>query len=197
MVEIRHRHPRAGTGEGNRDGGAESARAARDNGYLASQVVFHFYQAIGRLPAVQALRFHASHDVRHEEVEPPGSPTGRQVLIAPVVCGICGTDVHEYADGPLRTTVEPHPLTGGHVPQILGHELSGVVVEVGPEVDALASGDRVSVMPLLSCGTCAVCRSGREQMCDLRAAVGLRHPWGGMGELALVDADQAVPNATR
>ncbi len=141
---------------------------------------------------MRVLRFHGARDLRDEDVEGPGSPTGREVLIAPVICGICGTDVHEYSDGPLLRTVEPHPLTGGHVPQILGHELSAVVVEVGPEVDSVAAGDRVSVMPLLSCGKCAVCRSGREQMCKLRAAVGLRHPWGGMGELALVDSAQAV-----
>jgi (R,R)-butanediol dehydrogenase/meso-butanediol dehydrogenase/diacetyl reductase len=142
---------------------------------------------------MRALRFHAAKDVRHEEVQGPGRPTGSQVLIAPVFAGICGTDVHEYAAGPLRTTVEPHPLTGGHLPQILGHELSAEVVEVGPDVDLLARGDRVSVMPLRSCGECAVCRKGQEQMCDLRAAVGLRHPWGGMADLALVDADQLFP----
>lgn len=142
--------------------------------------------------AVHALRFHGARDLRLEEVAEPGAPTGREVLIAPVICGICGTDVHEYADGPLLTTVEPHPLTGGRVPQILGHELSAVVVEVGPDVDSVAAGDRVSVMPLVGCGTCAACGDGREHMCRLRAAVGLRHPWGGMGELAMVDADQAI-----
>jgi len=141
---------------------------------------------------VRALRFHSARDLRLEEVAEPGTPCGREVLIAPVICGICGTDVHEYAVGPFLTTVEPHPVTGGHVPQILGHELSAVVVEVGPGVDSVAAGDRVSVMPLVGCGTCAACRDGREHMCRLRAAVGLRHPWGGMGELALVDAGQAV-----
>ncbi|HEX5191986.1 MAG TPA: alcohol dehydrogenase catalytic domain-containing protein [Solirubrobacteraceae bacterium] len=115
------------------------------------------------------------------------------MLVAPVKVGICGTDVHEYADGPLRTTVEPHPVTGGRVPQILGHEFAGTVVEVGPDVESLSPGQRVSVMPLQGCGKCAVCRAGSEQLCDLRAAVGLRHPWGGMAELALVQERQACP----
>ena len=141
---------------------------------------------------MRALRFHAARDLRLEEVAPPPGPVGRQVLIAPVVCGICGTDVHEYVEGPLRTTVEAHPLTGGRVPQILGHELSASVVEVGPDVTSVAPGDRISVMPLISCGTCSVCRSGNEQLCDRRASVGLRHPWGGMGELALLDEAQVV-----
>jgi (R,R)-butanediol dehydrogenase/meso-butanediol dehydrogenase/diacetyl reductase len=142
---------------------------------------------------VRAVRFHGARDLRVEELATPPRPTGTQVLIAPAKVGICGTDVHEYAAGPLRTIVEPHPITGGHVPQILGHEFAGTVVDVGPEVDALTAGQRVSIMPLQSCGECLACLSGRQQLCDLRAAVGLRHPWGGMAELAVVDATQASP----
>jgi (R,R)-butanediol dehydrogenase / meso-butanediol dehydrogenase / diacetyl reductase len=142
---------------------------------------------------VKALRFHAARDVRFEEVAAPPGPTGNQVLVAPVKAGICGTDVHEYADGPLRTTVEPHPVTGGHLPQILGHEFAGTVVDIGPEVESPTPGQRVSVMPLQSCGECVVCRIGRHELCDLRAAVGLRHPWGGMADLALVEDWQASP----
>jgi (R,R)-butanediol dehydrogenase/meso-butanediol dehydrogenase/diacetyl reductase len=142
---------------------------------------------------VRALRFHASRDLRLEEVGTPPRPTGHQVLVAPVRAGICGTDVHEYADGPLRTIVEPHPLTGGHVPQILGHEFAGTIVAVGAEAEGVAPGVRVSVMGLQSCGDCTVCRTGQQQLCELRASVGLRHPWGGMAELALIEDFQASP----
>jgi (R,R)-butanediol dehydrogenase/meso-butanediol dehydrogenase/diacetyl reductase len=189
-VEIGDSDARPGARERDCHRGAESACSAGHDGNLATEIGRQFYQALGRLSEMRALRFHAAMDIRHEELQAPGRPTGGQVLIAPVFAGICGTDVHEYAAGPLRTTVEPHPLTGGHVPQILGHELSAEVVEVGPDVDSLARGDRVSVMPRRSCGECALCRRGQEQMCELRAAVGLRHPWGGMADLALVDADQ-------
>lgn len=142
---------------------------------------------------MKALRFHSAHDLRLEEIAVPSRPVGNQVLVAPVRAGICGTDVHEYANGPLLTTVNPHPVTGSKVPQILGHEFAGTIVDVGPEVETLTPGQRVSVMPLQGCGECVVCRSGREQMCDLRAAVGLRHPWGGMAELAVVLDWQANP----
>jgi (R,R)-butanediol dehydrogenase / meso-butanediol dehydrogenase / diacetyl reductase len=142
---------------------------------------------------MRALRFHAARDLRLDEVSAPPAPSAGQVLIAPVVCGICGTDVHEYVEGPMRTTVEPHPVTGAAIPQILGHELSATVVEVGSDVSSVAPGDRVSVMPLVSCGMCALCRGGQEQLCDGRASVGLRHPWGGMAELALVNENQVVP----
>jgi threonine dehydrogenase-like Zn-dependent dehydrogenase len=58
-------------------------------------------------------------------------PLPTQVVVAPRWCGICGTDLHEYLAGPIVTTVEPHPLTGAHLPQILGHEFSAEVVAVG------------------------------------------------------------------
>jgi len=141
---------------------------------------------------MRALRFHAARDVRVDEVEEPPPPAAGEVLVAPVLCGICGTDLHEYVAGPLVTTVEPHPVTGGRLPQILGHELSATVVATGPGVTAVVPGDRVSVMPLVTCGRCAACRRGHAQHCKLRAAVGLRHPWGGMAELALVAERQVA-----
>ena len=56
-------------------------------------------------------------------------------------CGICGTDLHEYLGGPLYVPVdEPHPLTGVQAPVILGHEMSGDVVEVGPSVARVKAG---------------------------------------------------------
>ena len=77
-----------------------------------------------------------------------------EVLVAPILCGICGTDVHEYTHGPIVTPVEPHPLTGATNPQILGHEFSAEVLEVGAGVSHVRPGQRVSAMPLIYCGTC-------------------------------------------
>jgi (R,R)-butanediol dehydrogenase/meso-butanediol dehydrogenase/diacetyl reductase len=142
---------------------------------------------------MRALRFHSAKDVHLDEVPTPPAPIGTQVLIAPMVTGICGSDVHEYADGPILTSVTPHPVTGGHLPQILGHEFAGTVVDVGPDVSSVSPGARISVMPLISCGDCAACLDGQEQFCDLRGVVGVRHPWGGMADLALIDEAQANP----
>ena len=141
---------------------------------------------------MRALRFHAAGDVRVDDVAEPPAPGPGEVLVAPAVCGICGTDLHEFLSGPTRTCVDPHPVTGGRIPQILGHELSGAVVAVGPGVRSVAAGDRVAVMPLVTCGACAACTAGRGQHCALRAAVGLRHPWGGMAPLALVGEAQVA-----
>jgi (R,R)-butanediol dehydrogenase / meso-butanediol dehydrogenase / diacetyl reductase len=139
---------------------------------------------------MRALRFHMANDLRFDDVLEPPAPVDRQVLVAPVLCGICGTDLHEFLHGPQRTPLAQDPLTGATNPQILGHEFSASVLEVGPEVETIAVGDRVSVMPLLSCGRCVACRRGESHHCEIRACVGLRHPWGGMSERALLEEDQ-------
>jgi (R,R)-butanediol dehydrogenase/meso-butanediol dehydrogenase/diacetyl reductase len=141
---------------------------------------------------VQALRFHAARDLRIEEVAEPPEPGTGEVVVRVVTCGICGTDLHEYAAGPIVTPVEPHPLTGAQNPQILGHEFAGDVVATGPGVTSVAEGDRVAIMPLAYCGHCAYCRRGLQHLCATMACVGLSHAWGGMAELATVAEYQIV-----
>jgi (R,R)-butanediol dehydrogenase/meso-butanediol dehydrogenase/diacetyl reductase len=108
------------------------------------------------------------------------------VLVAPLWCGICGTDLHEYTSGPIVTPVKPHPLTGVTNPQVLGHEFSARVAETGEGVTSVRKGDRVSVMPLIFCGRCDMCRLGRNHMCRIMACTGLSSSSGGLSELALV-----------
>jgi (R,R)-butanediol dehydrogenase/meso-butanediol dehydrogenase/diacetyl reductase len=141
---------------------------------------------------MRALRFHAAHDLRIEELAEPSPPRSDEVVIRVATCGICGTDLHEYTSGPLVTPVEPHPLTGAQNPQILGHEFAGDVVAVGAEVTRVVVGDRVAVMPLAYCGQCAYCRRGFQHLCSTMGCVGLSHAWGGMAELATVAEHQAV-----
>jgi (R,R)-butanediol dehydrogenase/meso-butanediol dehydrogenase/diacetyl reductase len=141
---------------------------------------------------VRALRFHAAHDLRIEEVTEPPSPGVGDVLVRVVTCGICGTDLHEYSAGPIVTPVEPHPLTGAQNPQILGHEFAGDVVAVGPDVTRVAVGDRVAIMPLAYCSRCAYCQRGLQHLCSTMACVGLSHAWGGMAGLATVADYQVV-----
>jgi len=141
---------------------------------------------------MQALRFHAAHDLRIEEVPKPSAPGPDEVTVRVVTCGICGTDLHEYAAGPIVTPVEPHPLNGARNPQILGHEFAGDVMAVGREVRKIAEGDRVAIMPLEYCGRCAYCRRGLQHLCVTMACVGLSHAWGGMAKLATVSEHQVV-----
>lgn len=142
---------------------------------------------------MRALRFHAARDLRVEDVAEPDSPASDEVVVRIARCGICGTDLHEFTSGPIVTPVEPHPLTGAQNPQILGHEFAGEVVAIGDAVTRVRTGDRVAIMPLAYCGTCAYCRRGLQHLCATMGCVGLSHAWGGMGEIATVTEYQLVP----
>jgi (R,R)-butanediol dehydrogenase/meso-butanediol dehydrogenase/diacetyl reductase len=141
---------------------------------------------------MRALRFHAARDLRIEQLAEPGPPGPDEVMVRVATCGICGTDLHEYVAGPIVTPVEPHPLTGAQNPQILGHEFSGTVVSTGSAVSSVREGDRIAIMPLAYCGSCAYCRRGLQHLCATMGCVGLSHAWGGMGELATVSEYQVV-----
>ncbi|WP_417564108.1 2,3-butanediol dehydrogenase [Microbacterium sp.] len=135
---------------------------------------------------MKAAVFYSARDVRVEDVDAPSTIGPREVLVRPLWCGICGTDLHEYAAGPIVTPVSPHPLNGSTIPQILGHEFSAEVVEVGPQVSSVRVGDRVTAMPLLFDGECFYCRRGLNHLCVRMACVGLSYGWGGLAEFAVL-----------
>lgn len=141
---------------------------------------------------MKAARYHGARDIRIEEVPQPGELGHQQLLIAPTWCGICGTDLHEYTQGPIVIPTEPHALNGSELPQILGHEMSAAVVEVGAGVQAIRAGDRVAVMPLIFCGSCYYCVRGLNHLCTRMACTGLSDAWGGIAQLAVVSEYQVA-----
>jgi (R,R)-butanediol dehydrogenase/meso-butanediol dehydrogenase/diacetyl reductase len=141
---------------------------------------------------VRAARYYGKGDIRVEDVAEAQIREPDDVLIAPFYCGICGTDLHEYAVGPIVTPTTPHPLTGVTLPQILGHEFSARVVEVGPAVRDVRPGDRVAIMPAIVCGRCRYCRRGQGHLCVNFACTGLSAETGGMAELAVVKEYQVA-----
>jgi (R,R)-butanediol dehydrogenase/meso-butanediol dehydrogenase/diacetyl reductase len=141
---------------------------------------------------MRAARFYTAGDVRIEEVPAPGELAADQLLVRVRECGICGTDLHEYSHGPIQTRQQPHPRTGAGLPQILGHEFSGVVEAVGAGVRNAAVGDRVAIMPQVFCGECEACASGFQQRCAAVAVVGLSWPWGGFADYAVVGDDHVA-----
>jgi (R,R)-butanediol dehydrogenase/meso-butanediol dehydrogenase/diacetyl reductase len=82
-------------------------------------------------------------------VDRPVPEPGRgEVRIRIAYVGICGTDLHEYYEGPVVTETGRNERTGAAAPIIPGHEASGVVDALGADVDGLAVGDRVTLEPI-------------------------------------------------
>ena len=140
---------------------------------------------------MRAARWHGRGDVRVEDVPIPQAGPG-ETLLRVSWCGICGTDVEEYRDGPVVIPVDrPNPLTGQQAPVTLGHEFAGEVVEVGPGVEGLSVGDRVVPDICLFCGECHYCRRHEYALCVSWAAIGL-HGDGGLAEYVRVPAQMCV-----
>ena len=143
---------------------------------------------------MKAARFHGQHDLRVEDVQEASDKLGpREVLVRNDLCGICGTDLHEYAAGPIFVPKGTHPYSGAAMPMILGHEFGGKVIAIGSAVDGVAVGDRVSIMPHVAPAKDFYGRRGLRQLSDNLAVIGLSWPWGGMAEHAVVNDYNAVP----
>ena len=97
---------------------------------------------------MRAVRYYGQNDIRVEDIDAPKAGPG-EVLIDIAWCGICGTDLHEYLDGPIFCPKpgHPHPITGQEPPVTLGHEFSGVVAALGEGVDDIEVGQHVVVEP--------------------------------------------------
>jgi 2-desacetyl-2-hydroxyethyl bacteriochlorophyllide A dehydrogenase len=115
-----------------------------------------------------------------QDVPIPAVGTGN-VLVRIEAAGICHSDVH-YRSGASSV---------GSLPQTLGHEVAGVVEEIGPQVTEVQIGDRVCLHYLLTCGHCHYCRTGNEQFCVQGQMIG-KHCDGGCAEYISVPARNAV-----
>lgn len=142
---------------------------------------------------MRAAVYHGPGDVRVEETDTrPIGPADVEIEVA--YCGICGSDVHEYTAGPIAIPEDdPHPLTGDTLPLTMGHEFSGTVIEVGPDVANVEIGDRVTVNPAIWCGECQFCRRGDYHLCVAGGSIGLAGWGGGLAERVVVPASQIVP----
>ncbi|MFJ9884730.1 zinc-binding dehydrogenase [Streptomyces sp. NPDC091287] len=95
------------------------------------------------------------------------APAPGEVAIDVAYTGICGTDLHIFhGDMDSRVTL----------PAVIGHEMSGRIAEVGPDVEDWAPGDAVTVMPLRWCGTCPACSAGHSHICHRLDFVGIDSP---------------------
>ena len=99
---------------------------------------------------MKAARFYNKGDIRIEDIPEPTVAPGT-VGINVAWCGICGTDLHEFMEGPLFIPPcgHPHPISGESAPVTMGHEFSGVVYAVGEGVDDIKVGQHVVVEPYI------------------------------------------------
>lgn len=111
---------------------------------------------------MKALILQEYHTFSYEDVPEPVIGAN-EALIQVKACGICGSDVHGI-DG----------STGRRIPPIImGHEASGVIVQVGAQAQDFAIGDRVTFDSTIYCGTCHFCRRGQINLCDNRRVLGV------------------------
>ncbi len=108
---------------------------------------------------------------------PDPVPAPGEVLIRVESAGICGSDMHAYLGHDER---RPAPL-------ILGHEVSGVIA------DGTQAGQRVTVNPLVTCGSCPACRAGRDNLCPDRQIISMPPRPGGFAGLLAMPAGNLVP----
>jgi 2-desacetyl-2-hydroxyethyl bacteriochlorophyllide A dehydrogenase len=114
-------------------------------------------------------------------------PRPDEALVRSLVAGVCGSDLHA-AHG-------RHPFVP--LPYRPGHEVVGVVEEVGADVTTVAVGQRVTVEPDLPCWTCKMCRTGRENLCEQLRFFGCGYEQGGMADYFTLPANRlhVVPDA--
>jgi len=94
-------------------------------------------------------------------------PGPDEVRLKVAFCGICGTDLHIYKGGMDKRVA---------IPQVIGHEMSGEIAELGSNVKGWAVGDRVVVRPLHPCGSCPACKAGHAHVCYNLKFLGIDTP---------------------
>jgi L-iditol 2-dehydrogenase len=101
---------------------------------------------------------YGAKDFRLEQ-RPIPTPKPNELLVRVHTVGLCGTDLHFYSHGAFGSKEVKEPV-------VIGHEVSGTVVEVGSEVKDFAVGDRVVMEPNLTCMKCEFCRAGKDNLCN-------------------------------
>jgi threonine 3-dehydrogenase len=118
-----------------------------------------------------------------EVAEPLPGP--HEVRIRVELTSICGTDlhIHRWDDWAQRTIAAP---------MVVGHEFTGVIESLGPDVEGLRIGQRVSGEGHVTCGHCRNCRGGRREFCHNHRSVGVTRQ-GAFAELLVIPAENVFP----
>lgn len=103
-------------------------------------------------------------------------PQGSEVLIKTIACGVCHSDIHMHEG--VFDLGGGKQLEVGREGMVLGHEIFGEVIALGPDAQDAEIGDRRVVFPWIGCGECAACKRGDEQLCTPGCALGIARAGG-------------------
>lgn len=128
---------------------------------------------------MKAWNLHGVNDFKYEEVKKPVPVVG-EVLVAVKAVGTCGSDIPRvYENGTYS------------FPTIIGHEFSGVVEEIGADVEPEWKNKRVGVFPLIPCKNCVPCKNKKYEMCRKYSYIGSRRD-GAFAEYVTVPAENLI-----
>ena len=114
---------------------------------------------------MQSMKLTARRQMQGQEVPRPSLTQDTDVLIQMARVGVCGSDVHYFAEGGIGSQRVEYPWS-------VGHEGAGTVIEVGAAVTRVRPGDRVALDPSQPCGVCDQCRAGRPHTCRTQNFLG-------------------------
>ncbi len=158
---------------------------------------------------MRGLLYYGNKDIRYSEsVKEPQIKVGKELIIDVAYCGICGSDLHEYLDGPIffdKASKGGDEISNQKLPLCLGHEFAGVVKEVGPEVTKFKVGDHVCVEATAHCHDryrfdnprsktheCSACKRGLTNSCHYLNFTGLGFCDGAMSERVVASEEHTI-----
>lgn len=147
-----------------------------------------FQTSTSQEAAIRAARYYGQKDIRIEDIPEPELTSGK-VAIKVAWCGICGTDLHEYLEGPIFVPPKgsPHPISGEEAPVTMGHEFSGTITGLGDGVDDLEVGQNVVVEPYIIGDDVEVGPGHEYQLSQDMNFIGLGGRGGGLAEKIVVE----------
>jgi 2-desacetyl-2-hydroxyethyl bacteriochlorophyllide A dehydrogenase len=145
--------------------------------YIFSEILLYFLTAFTHLRIYTSTKKHHIKQLGENEMKaavflgnqtveiqdiPQPIPQNREILLKVHMCGICGTDAHIFS-GELQVAKPP---------VVLGHEVSGEIVDLGKNVKGFNLGEKVSIDPVVTCGQCEYCHTGRTNLCEQQTVIG-------------------------
>jgi L-iditol 2-dehydrogenase len=135
---------------------------------------------------MKVARFYAPGDIRMEDAPEPEAGDG-ELKLRVRNCSTCGTDLKILRHG--HHHIDP--------PRVIGHEISGEVVDAGAGTNGWAEGDRVQVIAAIPCGDCAYCRRGWQTICPDQRSMGYHYDGGFAEYLTVPERVLRVDGVTR